>query len=187
MRLALEFFLRVYNGLMSRARNIYYRGRGMRLTGYVWMRAIRVPESPIAIQIEASAALQEGVVLLSVNNSGKRGRISIGANTGINRYTFIDSALDIDIGRWVAIGPGCYITDHDHGMDIGVPIRLQPLRCAPTRICDDVWLGANTKVLKGVTIGKGSVIGAGSIVTRDIPEGVIAVGAPARIVGRRGE
>lgn len=180
-----EFLVRAVNGLLSRYRNVYYRLRGMKLTGYVWMRKIRVPESPVAIEIEAAATLQEGVVLLSVMNNGERGKIFIGANTGVNRSTFIDASLEVRIGRWVAVGPGCYITDHDHGTSLGTPLRLQELRSVPTIIEDDVWLGAQTKVLKGVRIGTGSIIGAGSVVTRDIPSGVIAAGVPARVIGKR--
>jgi acetyltransferase-like isoleucine patch superfamily enzyme len=51
----------------------------------------------------------------------------------------------------------------------------------------DVWLGARVMVLPGVTVGDGSVVGAGSVVTRSLPPGAIAVGSPARIVGRRGD
>ena len=52
----------------------------------------------------------------------------------------------------------------------------------PVRIGDDVWIGANVVILPGVTVGKNSVIGAGSVVTRDIPENVVALGNPCRIL-----
>ena len=58
---------------------------------------------------------------------------------------------------------------------------------APVVIGRNVWLGANVTVLPGVTIGDDSVIGAGSVVTRDIPVGVVAVGSPARVVRAIGE
>ncbi|HSV14851.1 MAG TPA: acyltransferase, partial [Tepidisphaeraceae bacterium] len=87
--------------------------------------------------------------------------------------------------RHVAIGPGCYITDHDHGLDPSRPPLAQQMIAAPTRIEDWVWIGANAVILKGVTIGQRTIIGAGSVVTRDLPPNVIAVGVPARVVRQR--
>ena len=81
--------------------------------------------------------------------------------------------------------PRCYITDHDHGTELGTPILDQPLVSAPTVISDGVWLGAGCIVLKGVTIGKNTVVGAGSIVVRDLPPDIVAEGRPARAVRKR--
>ena len=83
------------------------------------------------------------------------------------------------------IGPSCYVTDHDHGMSAGQNIALQPLRSAPTRIGNDVWIGAGAIVLKGVTIGDGAVIAAGAVVTKNVPAGAIVAGVPASTVGAR--
>jgi acetyltransferase-like isoleucine patch superfamily enzyme len=80
------------------------------------------------------------------------------------------------------IGPRCYITDHDHSHNSTEPPGAQPLISAPTRIGARCWLGAHVIVLKGVTIGDGTVIGAGSVVTKSLPAGVIAVGNPARVL-----
>jgi acetyltransferase-like isoleucine patch superfamily enzyme len=68
-----------------------------------------------------------------------------------------------------------------------LPIRAQPTEERPIVIEDDVWLGASAIVLGGVTIGQGSVVAAGSIVTRSLPPYSIARGVPARITGARGE
>ena len=65
------------------------------------------------------------------------------------------------------------------------PMRAQGYTTAPIIIGDDVWLGAKSVVLKGVSIGHGAVVGAGSVVTRSLPSGAIAVGAPARVVASR--
>jgi acetyltransferase-like isoleucine patch superfamily enzyme len=68
-----------------------------------------------------------------------------------------------------------------------VPIRAQPPAGQPIVVEDDVWLGASAIVLGGVTIGQGSVVGAGSVVTRSLPPYSIARGVPAQVVGVRGE
>jgi galactoside O-acetyltransferase len=68
-----------------------------------------------------------------------------------------------------------------------IPIRAQPTQERPIVIGDDVWLGASAIVLGGVTVGQGSVVGAGAVVTRDLPPYSIARGVPAQIVGVRGE
>ncbi len=68
-----------------------------------------------------------------------------------------------------------------------VPIRAQPTEERPIVIEDDVWLGASVIVLGGVTVGQGAVVGAGSVVTRDLPPYSIARGVPAQIVGERGK
>jgi acetyltransferase-like isoleucine patch superfamily enzyme len=68
-----------------------------------------------------------------------------------------------------------------------VPIRAQPTEGAPIVIEDDVWLGASVIVLGGVTVGRGSVVGAGAVVTHSLPPYSIARGVPARVVGTRGQ
>lgn len=90
----------------------------------------------------------------------------------------------ISIGQRVTVGANCVIIDTDfHPLD-PVLRQQQPLAgaTAPVVIEDDVFIGMQALILKGVTIGKASVIGAGSVVTRDIPPGVIAAGNPARVL-----
>ncbi|MBD2001064.1 acyltransferase [Leptolyngbya sp. FACHB-541] len=176
---------RVIEGAHSRWRNIYYRSLGVKLHGYVWMRQIEVPRNFDEIEIEAGASLDQGVVLLCSGESQSHPKIYIGTQTYINRNTFLDASLSIIVGRQCAIGPNCYITDHDHGLEANLPPLEQPLISKPTCISDRVWLGANVTILKGVTIGNDAVIGAGSVVTKDIPERAIAVGVPAKVIRHR--
>ena len=84
----------------------------------------------------------------------------------------------------VAIARGVYISDHSHGFSHpNIPVRDQPLdRVAPVVIERGAWLGQNVVVMPGVTIGAGTVIGANSVVTRDIPPRVVAAGTPARVL-----
>jgi len=178
---------RAIESLLSRWRNLYYRSLNVKIKGYAWMRQIEIPRNFSDIEIEADVALDRGVVLLCNGNSQPHPKIYIGTQTYINRNTFLDASFSIIIGRQCAIGPNCYITDHDHGTDSLLPPLEQPLIVKKTQLGDRVWLGANVTVLKGVTIGNDAVIGAGSVVTKDIPERAIAVGVPAKVMRYRQE
>lgn len=108
-------------------------------------------------------------------------QISIGARTFVNYNLVALDAAPIVIGADCQIGPNVQLLTPTH------PIDPQPRRdkleaARPIRIEDNVWLGGGVIVCPGVTIGADSVIGAGSVVTRDIPAGVVAVGNPARVV-----
>lgn len=116
-------------------------------------------------------------------------RIRIGARTHIGERCSLwagDSAGEIVLGADVLFGPGVYVTASNYAVEPGVPIMQQDKLEASVRIGDDVWLGANVTVLPGVEIGAGSIVGAGAVVTKSLPEGCIAVGVPARVVGSRG-
>lgn len=120
---------------------------------------------------------------------GPEGSVHIGAGTSIHRGCQIESyKASIRIGRLVDIAARCAIQSFDHGIAPGQPIKKQPLTTkGPIIIEDEVWLGHGVIVLSGVRIGQGAVIGAGSVVTRDVPAGAIAVGVPARIVRMRAD
>lgn len=124
-----------------------------------------------------------GQSLPCVFSTGKHGVIEIGDDTVINGAA-IFAERRVAIGRRVMIGSDTKITDIDcHPIDV-VPRRYasstEPPR--PIIIDDDVWIGMNCIVLPGVHIGHGSVIGAGSIVTRDVPSMSIAAGCPAKVI-----
>jgi len=106
----------------------------------------------------------------------------IGKNSGLSG-TVIGCADKIEIGKGVLCGANVTITDFDwHNTE---PEKRHGHSCTnsrPIKINDNVWLGLNVIVLKGVTIGKNSVIAAGSIVTKDIPANMIAAGQPARVI-----
>ena len=105
----------------------------------------------------------------------------------IEERTFINYGTSISASSRVTIGPRCQIGTYVIIMDNGFH-RLEPERrlerpeSAPVSIGENVWLGARVVVLPGVTIGRDSVIGAGSVVTRSIPPRTVAVGMPARVV-----
>ncbi len=126
--------------------------------------------------------------LVSINRdciiqTGKNGSISIGADTHIQiRCIFAAFLAPIVIGSRVLIAPNCAFYSYNHCFAPDEPIIRQPLETnGGIFIEDDAWLGVGVIVLDGVRIGKGAVIGAGSVVTHDIPDGAIAFGAPAKV------
>ncbi len=96
----------------------------------------------------------------------------------------ICAARKITIGKNIAVGANTIIADTDfHPLNFELRHQHpQEANTAPILIEDDVFIGMNCLILKGVTVGKGSVIGAGSVVTKNIPSGVVVAGNPARIV-----
>ncbi len=107
--------------------------------------------------------------------------IFIGKNFISNfNLTILDEAI-VTIGNNVFVGPNCGIYTINHAL---LPDQRNAgvMQAAPVTIGNDVWLAADVKVLPGVTIGDGAVIGAGSVVTRDIPPRVLAAGNPCRVI-----
>jgi acetyltransferase-like isoleucine patch superfamily enzyme len=118
--------------------------------------------------------------------AGERG-ITVHDGAGINTRTYIDGNGQVEIGRNALLSPGVQVISGNHVFDKPhVPIRDQGTAYGKVTIGEDCWLGTNAIVLPGVTIGRGSVVGAGAVVTRDLPDFSIALGVPARVVGQRG-
>jgi maltose O-acetyltransferase len=114
-------------------------------------------------------------------------RCDYGYNIAIGAYTFINwGAVFLDVGRitigdHVQFGPNVQLLTATHPLDPGRR-RDGWEGSAPIRIGDNVWFGGGVIVLPGVTIGADTVVGAGAVVTRDLPAGVLALGNPARVV-----
>lgn len=118
------------------------------------------------------------------NYSKPNSVIEIGDNVGISGST-INASTMIKIGNNVLIGSGCLITDTDsHPLKWDDRLRNDDskTKSKPIIIEDNVFIGARSIILKGVTIGYGSVIGAGSVVTQSIPPNVVACGNPAKTI-----
>lgn len=114
------------------------------------------------------------------------GRLEVGSRTIFGHTCTIAAKQDIRIGSNVLVAELVSIRDHDHRFDdLEVPIRDQGSVCAPVIIEDGVWLGSRVVVTRGVRIGAGTIVGAGAVVTKDLPPLSIAVGVPARVIGSR--
>ena len=182
-----SFFALLTRGLMgvlSRSRNLWYRGLGVSIEGYCWMRRVSIPRNWRQISIGKDCSLDDGVVLLVSGESPTPLAIQIGSHTYINRYTMLDAHQSIRIGRNCMIGPHCYITDGDHGTEPHKLVRDQPMLTRPVTIGENVWIGAGAIVLKGVNIGDSAIISAGAVVTRDVAAGAVVAGVPARELQR---
>lgn len=134
------------------------------------------------------ASLGPGVRISPTASFRNGERISIGAGAHVGEGSAIwagDGHGRIDIGDKALFGPDVYITASNYRTDRGTPVMDQPKLEADVRIGRDVWLGVGVTVLPGVTIGDGCIVGARSVVTRDLPPDSIAVGVPARVVGQR--
>ena len=135
--------------------------------------------------------LGEGVHLYrgTIVEIGCGGSVIIGAHTHIQSHCnvkgFLGSTL---IGRNVQVAPHCGFSPYEHGFDdLGAAIRDQEIVSSGDIVLEDnVWLGLHVQLLDGVTIGKGTVVGAGAVVTKSLPPNCVAVGVPARVVRQRG-
>lgn len=111
--------------------------------------------------------------------------IIIGDNVFIGRGVEFNIDTEIEVGTDCLIASNCKFIDHDHGMDIGIKMRFQKSKSLKILLENDVWLGANVIVLKGVKISEGAVIAAGSVVTKSIGSYEIWGGIPAKKIGNR--
>lgn len=157
--------------------------RGARVGAKATLGARCMTDRPMGVTIGGKALLEADVFMKLVDEAAI---LEIGDNTFIGRGVEFDTMERISIGRHSLIAPRCFITDHSHGTAAGFRIDQQPCAARPVRIGSDVWLGAGTVVLPGVTIGDGSVVGANSVVTRDVAAMTVVAGAPARLLGHRG-
>jgi len=134
------------------------------------------------LRIGPQVFLEPGVWL----TAGDHGRIVLGGGTFLNQGVMVAAEQLVEIGEHCMAANGCLITDGSHRFDDpDKPVPWQGFTTkGPTRIGDNVWLGANVVVTSGVTIGERCVIGANSVVTRDIPAFSIAAGSPAKVLGQ---
>lgn len=128
------------------------------------------------------------IIVDNGNNKHCKAELQVGSHTYIGEHNNIRAA-----GGHITIGNHCLISQNvtivctNHKFDKGLRIDEQPwsLEDNYVDIRDDVWIGANSVILPGVIINKGAIIGAGSVVTKDVPEYAIVAGNPARVIKYR--
>lgn len=110
-------------------------------------------------------------------------QLKIGEHTVINRNCRLDARGGLTIGANVSISPECYLISSSH--DPHSPTFAGSSKPTAVTIHDYAWLGVRALVLPGVTIGRGAVVGAGAVVSRDVPPLAIVAGNPGRVIGHR--
>lgn len=130
---------------------------------------------------EIFASVGENVTIETPFNANWGLNTSLGKNFYSNfNMTLVDDT-DITIGDYVKFGPNCVLTTASHPIEPNLRRQAYQFN-RPIVIADNVWLGSNVVVFGGVSIGENSVIGAGSIVTKDVPANVVAYGNPCKVV-----
>lgn len=143
---------------------------------------VKLMRFPKGINIASHVALKEGARICACNPQAS---VTIGENTTIGYHTFIFASEQITIGKNCLIAPFVYLVDSDHEISRNELINQQANKTAPIIIGNDVWLGSNVTVLKGVRIGDGAVVGANALVNSDVEPYTIVGGVPARVIGKR--
>jgi acetyltransferase-like isoleucine patch superfamily enzyme len=132
------------------------------------------------LQIGRDTLLEPGVWITAPAPA----RVRIGSGTFLNLGVMVAALELVEIGDHCMFANGCFVTDADHRFDDrDQPITWQGFTSkGPTRVGDNVWCGANVVITSGVTVGERCVIGANSVVTRDLPPFSVAAGAPAKVI-----
>ena len=112
-----------------------------------------------------------------------KGILSVGNNFYLNRYSRIVAHQSISIGDQVTIGQFVSILDHDHNFEMKKgQLTLDGYLTAPVKIGSNVWIGDKSTILKGVTIGDNVVVGANTLVNKDVPSNSVIGGVPFKIL-----
>lgn len=107
----------------------------------------------------------------------------LGSRISVHPFCYIDATGGIEIGDDVSIAHGASVLSTNHSWsDDSRPIRDQPVTMSRTKIGENVWIGAGARILAGVSIGPGSIVAAGAVVTKNVAPGLLVAGVPARVI-----
>lgn len=171
--------VRFFRFIRQRHKIISLRLRGVLVdrSALIYPGAIFEPSGGKII-IGARTVIDHGVIL-----RGLGGTIEIGDDCSVNAYSLLQGGGDLRIGNNARIGSHTVIVPSNHVFsNPNIPIKDQGLSKKGILIEEDVWIGAGVRVLDGVVLGKGCIVGAGAVVTRSVPPGTIVGGVPARTI-----
>lgn len=196
--LARSFYWALFNAWHGRRRfvgaraepSVQWRGQGQRLLGpgaYVGARTVVDGDTASTVVVGARTWIGQDCEL-----SG--GQLHIGPDCSLQHRTQLHG--DVRVGAGLVGAAGLYASSgqHEFRASPALPVKLQDRRraaepwverSAPIEIGEDCWLGLNVVVMRGVTIGRGCVVGANSVITRDLPPYSVAAGVPARVIDQR--
>ncbi len=171
-------------GVARRLRLLWFRARYSKAifgAGCDIRRRFELRQAP-----NASVFFGDGCVLDNDLTVEVGGKLQVGARTIFGHHCTLAALESLVIGEDCLLAEMVSIRDHDHCFDrLEIPIREQGAVSSPVVIGKNVWLGAKVTVLKGVTIGDNAIVGAGAVVTKNIPENAICAGVPARVIRLR--
>ena len=182
----LSVFDALYNAVVLKLRKVQ-RGKCVKINGKIYIcgkGTIEIGDNVVINTCRRSN--QIGGDTRAILNTAHRGHIKIGNRSGLSNCTIV-SRESVTIGEDVRIGGSCRIYDTDfHAISFEERIEKNDSNVIskPIEIKDGAFIGAFSIILKGVTIGKHSVIGAGSVVTKDVPDGEVWAGNPAKFIKR---
>lgn len=172
--------------LRSRLRILWLRMLGMIIGSGVSLGRVRV-NWPSQVSIGDQTSILDGVIFDYCH-----GKPMPGPSIVIGKRTYVGRGVEFNLSKGITVGGDCLIAagvrfiDHDHGLELGQQMREQAGPEAAITLGDDVWIGANAIILKGVSVGSGAVIAAGAVVTKSVAAHEIWAGVPAKKVGARG-
>ncbi|MDB5119072.1 MAG: hypothetical protein JWN56_290 [Sphingobacteriales bacterium] len=171
-------------GIIGKCRLLYFRALGLKVGKNCKIGKI-VCDWPNNVELGNNCVVLDDVILGIGYGFNESNTIKIGDSAYIGFRVEFNCTSSIEIGNNVLIATGTKILDVGHNFQIGQIINQQPLTSSPIIIEDDVWIAANCVIVGGVKIGKGSVIGAGSMVNRSVPENEVWAGVPAKFIKHR--
>jgi UDP-3-O-[3-hydroxymyristoyl] glucosamine N-acyltransferase len=176
--------LRVIDKLLFRLRNFRYQLLGMRLGNNTYLPKIYTTW-PHQVSIGSNCLLERGT-FFKFDGIWKPGpSIILGNNNFLGSHCEFNIKKRITVGNDCLIASGCKFIDHDHGISLNELMRKQHGPESEIIIGNNVWLGVNAVILKGITIGDGAIIAAGAVVTKSILPDEIWAGIPAKKIGHR--
>jgi acetyltransferase-like isoleucine patch superfamily enzyme len=170
--------------LRESMRVIYYKSLGLSVNGSVKLGKIRC-NWPNNVKLGNNCDIEDGVLFKITQPFSGLNYIQLGDNVFVGADCQFNSSTQIIIGNDCLIASNTTFVDTGHENILGMPINKQPCNFEKIVLGEDVWIGTHCAILKGVTIGNGSIIGAGSVVNKSIPENQIWAGVPARFIRNR--
>lgn len=157
---------------------LFYKVRNITGIGGLFIRYVLLKN--VSLDCGVNVSIHPGVYLLNVS------AIKFGNNISIHPMCYIDGAGGIEIGNDVSIAHATTIMSSEHNYDsIDIPIKDQGGTLIKTTVSNDVWIGAKAIILAGSKINKGSIVAAGAVVTKEVPQNVIVGGVPAKLIKNR--
>ena len=168
----------------SRLRAAYWRLLGMEIGTAVRLYGLRVTW-PHRVRLGDGCSLEHSIYFNIAGGYRDGGGVTIGKGTFVGSGCEFNITSAISIGEQCLIASGCRFIDHNHGTGTNASMKSQVEDEQPIRIGSDVWIGVNCVVLKGVSIGDGAIVAAGSVVTRSLESMGVYAGVPARLLRLR--